>query len=230
MSADDPFGGKKANVFTQMLRDTMGEFLKDNVKTCVPGFVLEFDPGTQMGTVQIGLKLQDRNGLASDRSPTIYVPFNFAGASGGTLEYKISRGDEGWLHFSQECIDSWVDQGGVSVKADLRRFSQDDAYFIPGTRSIPGAIKDFANDGIRLRSNDGGRFLWLKDDGSVAAENPAGHIRILANGTVDINGVIITPASLVTTPNDVVAGAISLKTHRTSGVQSGNQTSSVPVP
>lgn len=228
MSADDPLGNKK-NVFTTMLEAVLSDWMKDNMKTSVPGQVLSFDPETQMAQVQIGLKLHTADDQHLDRSPTIYVPVNFWGGTGGTLECKIDRGTEGALFFSQECIDSWVDQGGVAVKSEPRRFSQDDAYFVPGFRSIPGSIKNFANDGIRLRSNDGGQFAWLKGDGSVAVENPAGHIRIGADGTVNINGVTFTPAGLVTSPMDVVAGSISLVNHRTSGVTAGNQISGVPV-
>lgn len=73
-------------------------------------------------------------------------------------------------------------------------------------------------------------YAWLKDDTSISLSNGAGFITIGADGTVNINGVTISPASLVTTPNDVVAGEISLRLHRTSGVQQGTQISGVPVP
>jgi len=167
MSADDPFGSRKNNVFTEMLSKCISEYMKDNVSTSVPGNVLSFDPSTQMAEVQIGLKMHTEADEHIDRSPTIYVPVNFWGASGGTLECKVEAGTEGVLFFSQECIDSWVDQGGVAVKSDPRRFSQDDAFFIPGFRSRPGAIKDFANNGIRLRNNAASSYVWVKDDGSI---------------------------------------------------------------
>ena len=60
--------------------------------------------------------------------------------------------------------------------------------------------------------------------------NGAGFIRIGADGVVNINGVTITPQGLVTTQNDVFAGVISLKTHKTSEVQRGQGVSGVPVP
>ncbi|WP_232108492.1 Gp138 family membrane-puncturing spike protein [Pseudomonas juntendi] len=216
--------------FAKMMREIFGEYLKDNLRTSVPGHVLSFDPGTQLAEVQIGLMIEDRLGNSEPRRPIVRVPVQFWGASGGTLECRVAEGVEGSIMFSQECIDSWVDQGGVAVKSEPRRFSLNDAYFMPGVRSVPGAITDFANNGIRLRNNSGSMYAWLKDDGSISLSNGAGFITIGANGTVNINGVTITPESLVTTPNDVVAGEISLKLHRTSGVQSGNQTSGVPIP
>lgn len=226
----DPMASRTREQFAKMLREIFGEYLKDNVRTSVPGHVLSFDPATQLAEVQIGLMLEDRLGNAEPRRPIVRVPVQFWGATGGTLECRVSEGVEGSIMFSQECIDSWVDQGGVAVKSEPRRFSLNDAYFMPGVRSVPGAITDFANNGIRLRNNSGSMYAWLKDDGSISLSNGAGFITIGANGTVNINGVTFTPESLVTTPNDVVAGEISLKLHRTSGVQYGNQTSGVPIP
>ncbi len=226
----DPLASRTREQFAKMLRDIFGEYLKDNVRTSVPGHVLSFDPTNQLAEVQIGLMIEDRQGNAEARRPIVRVPVQFWGASGGTLECRVAQGTEGSIMFSQECIDSWVDQGGVAAKSEPRRFSINDAYFIPGVRSVPGAITDFANDGIRMRSVDGVAYAWLMDDKTVDMSNGAGFITIEPGGTVNINGVRITPASLVTTPNDVVAGQISLTKHRTSGVQSGNGTSGVPIP
>lgn len=226
----DPMASRTREQFAKMLREIFGEYLKDNVRTSVPGHVLSFDPATQLAEVQIGLMLEDRLGSAEPRRPIVRVPVQFWGATGGTMECRVAEGVEGSIMFSQECIDSWVDQGGVAAKSEPRRFSINDAYFVPGVRSVPGAITDFANDGIRMRDNTGAVYAWLKDDKTVSMSNGAGFITIEPGGTVNINGVKITPASLVTTPNDVVAGQISLTKHRTSGVQSGNGTSGVPIP
>lgn len=226
----DPLSSRTQAEYSKMLRGIFGEYLKDNMRTSVPGHVLSFDPDTQMAEVQIGLMLEDRLGSQQPRRPIIHVPVQFWGAAGGTLECRVASNTEGVLFFSQECIDSWVDQGGVAVKSEPRRFSINDAYFIPGIRSIPGAITSFANDGIRLRSNDGSRYVWLKDDSSIGLSNGAGSITIGADGVVNINGVTITPTGLVHTANDVQAGLISLKLHKTSQVQPGNGVSGVPTP
>lgn len=229
--SNDPYGNVKNSVFTKMLRSCIGDYLKDNVKTSVPGYVLSFDAKTQMAEIQIGLKLHRATGEQEDRSPSIYVPVQFWGGSGGTVEAQISSGDEGMLLFSQECIDSWVDQGGVAVKSEPRRFNQNDAVFIPGFRSIPNAITGFANDGIRLRNKDGDAYYWIKNDKSVSAENGAGHIRIEPSGVVSINGVLFSPAGLVSNAEDVLTrNGISLNNHLTSGVRSGDEISGVPIP
>lgn len=163
----DPLSSRTQAEYSKMLRGIFGEYLKDNMRTSVPGHVLSFDPDTQMAEVQIGLMLEDRLGSQQPRRPIIHVPVQFWGAAGGTLECRVASNTEGVLFFSQECIDSWVDQGGVAVKSEPRRFSINDAYFIPGVRSIPGAISDFSNDGIRLRSNDGSAYFWIHDNKSL---------------------------------------------------------------
>ncbi|NWD58228.1 hypothetical protein HX878_26290 [Pseudomonas veronii] len=163
----DPLSSRTQAEYSKMLRGIFGEYLKDNMRTSVPGHVLSFDPDTQMAEVQIGLMLEDRLGSQQPRRPIIHVPVQFWGAAGGTLECRVASNTEGVLFFSQECIDSWVDQGGVAVKSEPRRFSINDAYFIPGVRSIPGAITDFSNDGIRLRSNDGSAYFWIHDNKSL---------------------------------------------------------------
>ncbi len=170
----DPLASRTQAQFVKMLRDIFGEYLKDNMRTSVPGHVLSFDPDTQLAEVQIGLMLEPRVGDPVPRRQIVRVPVQFWGGSGGTLECRIGEGVEGVIFFSQECIDSWVDQGGVAAISEPRRFSLNDAYFTPGFRSVPGAIPAFANDGIRLRNASGSMHAWLKDDGSISLSNGAG--------------------------------------------------------
>lgn len=177
----DPLASRTQAQFSKMLRDVFGEYLKDNMRTSIPGHVLKFDPDTQQAEVQIGLMLEDRQGNQEARRPIICVPVQFWGASGGTLECRVGAGTEGVLFFSQECIDSWVDQGGVAVKSEPRRFSINDCYFIPGIRSKPGAITAFANDGIRLRSNDGSAYFWIHDDKTLEMDGVSLNVKCPVN-------------------------------------------------
>ncbi|AYG07763.1 hypothetical protein D7M10_11965 [Pseudomonas fluorescens] len=216
----DPLSSRTQAEYSKMLRGIFGEYLKDNMRTSVPGHVLSFNPATQMAEVQIGLMLENRLGSQQPRRPIIHVPVQFWGAAGGTLECRVANGTEGVLFFSQECIDSWVDQGGVAVKSEPRRFSINDAYFIPGVRSIPGAISDFSNDGIRLRSNDGSAYFWIHD-----------------NKTLEIGGVSLNvkcPANFeqaVTTATTIHNQGVNIgRTHTHNGVQSGSGNSGVVNP
>ncbi|QJC78963.1 Gp138 family membrane-puncturing spike protein [Pseudomonas umsongensis] len=177
----DPLASRTQAEFTKMLRGVFGEYLKDNMHTSVPGHVLSFNPVTQLAEVQIGLMIEDHQDNQAARRPIICVPVQFWGAAGGTLECRVANGTEGALFFSKECIDSWVDQGGVAIKSEPRRFSINDCYFIPGIRSIPGAITNFANDGIRLRSNDGSAYIWIHDNKTLEFDGVSANFKCPVN-------------------------------------------------
>lgn len=222
----DPLASRTQAEFSKMLRDVFGEYLKDNMRTSIPGHVLKFDPATQMAEIQIGLMLEDRQGKQEARRPIICVPVQFWGASGGTLECRVGTGTEGSLLFSQECIDSWVDQGGVAVKSEPRRFSANDAYFIPGIRSIPGAITSFANDGIRLRSNDGAAYFWIHDDKTLEIDGVSLNVKCSANFEQPANF-----EQAVTTMTTITNQGVSIGLEHThGGVMPGSGTSGVVTP
>lgn len=214
MSTGDPFGSTKTSIFTDMLEHCFTERLKD-VKTSAPGTLVSFDPDTQLCQVQLGLKAELRNGTYEDPTVLIEVPVQFWGGSGGSLEVAMNPGVEGWVVFAQECIDSWVEQGGVAIKPELRRHDQNDACFIPGTRSKPGAISAFINDGIRLRNNAGTSYVWLKDDGSVEINGTMLNVMCPATFMGDVD----TMAAL----RNFLIDVGYLHTH--SGVQAGNSVS-----
>lgn len=230
----------------KLLKGVFREFMK-GVCTSVPGHILAFDPVTQLSQVQVGISRVDVNGSVFTIAPIIETPVYMPGGSDFFLEYEIEPMAEGVILFSQRCIDMWLENGGVANNPIGRFHNMQDAMFFPGMRSIPGAITGFANDGVRLRNKAGTQFVWLKadgtclidngkassevfPDGSVQIKNGAGHIRLGADGTVNINGVTFSPAGLVTSPVDVIAAGISLTTHKQSGVTAGQGVSGVPVP
>jgi hypothetical protein len=198
------------------------------VATSSPGHILAFDPVTQLAQVQIGITRVDLNGATFDPPTIIETPVYFPGGD-YHIEYQIDPGCEGDILFSQRCIDGWLQTGGIAANPIGRFHDPQDAFFLPGFRSLPNKLPSFQNNGIRLSNKAGTQFMWLKNDGTMAWENGAGFIRVDAAGIVNINGVTIDPASLVTTPNDVKAGVISLKLHRTSGVTVGTGISTGPV-
>jgi len=182
------------------------------VATSTPGHILAFDPVTQLAQVQIGITRVDLSGATFEPPAIIETPVYFPGGD-YHIEYQIDPGCEGDILFSQRCVDGWIQTGGVAANPIGRFHDPQDAFFLPGFRSLPNVMPNFQNNGVRLSNKDGTQFAWLKNDNTIVLENGVGHIRLAANGTVTINGVTITTASLVTTPNDVIADTIHLKTH-----------------
>lgn len=150
---------------TELLKRSFSEMMKD-VATSIPGHILAFDPVAQTAQVQIGIVRKDIKGVSFDPPPLIEVPVYFAGGS-FLVEHQIDPGDEGFIMFSQRCIDAWVNTGGIAENPILRFHDYSDAVFFPGLRSQPNKIESFANDGIRLRNADASQYVWLKKDGTV---------------------------------------------------------------
>lgn len=196
---------------TELFKRAFSEMMKD-VSTSVPGHILSFDPQTQLAQVQIGIVRVDVRGQSFTPPPLIEVPVYFAGGK-WVVEYQIDPLDEGVLLFSQRCIDGWLTTGGVAENPIMRFHDMNDAFFLPGIRSLNNVVTDFANDGIRIRNADGSHYVWIKGDGTIVRTNGNGTDTMLPNGTVNINGVTIDPNGVVTLPNGVV-----LNTH----VHTGN--------
>jgi hypothetical protein len=231
-------------------RESFAELMK-SVYTCSPGYILSFDPATQRAQVQIGIMRVDVDESRYAPPPVIDVPVSFPGDDWG-VEYQIDPGCEGLIHFSQRCIDGWLNTGGIADNPIGRFHSIQDAFFVPGVRSIPNLISDFQNNGVRLRDKVGTQSVWLKNDGSIRAENPnvhvilnsdgsmnagnaaGGSIVMATNGDVIINGFTftragnITSAGNITTSGDVSAAGKSLSTHVHGGVEPGSGSTSAP--
>jgi hypothetical protein len=154
----------RANKASEALRLAFNEVLQ-TVNTSIPGHVLKFDPSTQLAEIQVGIKRVNKNGEQTAITPIIEVMVNFSGGVTYRVEHEVNTGDEGILIFSQRCIDSWNDQGGVVTNPILRFHDMQDAYFIPGIRSQKNKLTDFENDGIRI--TDGTNYFWLKKNGDL---------------------------------------------------------------
>lgn len=181
---------------SQAIQSAFNEVLQ-TVNTAIPGYVLKFDPSTQLAEIQVGIKRVNKNGEQTAITPIIEVYIQFPGNDEQRLEFKIKEGTEGLLVFSQRCIDSWNDQGGVVTNPILRFHDMSDAYFIPGIRSQKNKLSNFENNGIRI--TDGTNYFWLKDDGNIYAKAP----------TFFIDADIVHNGNNTQTGNHDVTGSIS---------------------
>lgn len=186
---------------------------------CLPGKITGFDPVTQLAQIECGIQR-----IVSGEPRTIAViegvPVQFAGDGQWYFWHQITPGEtEGLIHFGQRAIDTWIDQGGPVAPHDRRILSADDAFFVPGVRSRPGAIPNFKNEGAGLGSYDQNTFIHAKSSGDVditAAANinaTAGqgvNITSGANTTVEcVQAVVSASASVdVTSPMTTFNGNV----------------------
>lgn len=186
------------------LRQAFRELTKE-LGTSITGHILAFDTKTQLAQVQIGIFALDTNGNKINPAPIIECPVEFSGGGGWSFEHELNPNDEGLIIFSQRCLDAWIQTGGMAENPIARFHDKQDACFIPGVRSKKNAIKDFQNNGIRLRNEDASVYHWLKNDGSIESVNGAGYIKLLASGVVDMNGFLVQPTGAATSPVSVGA-------------------------
>ncbi len=199
-----------------LLNTAIDEKLKNEVRTTIPGHVLEFDQETQLAKLQIGIQLLNIDGKTFTPPPIIRCPVQVYGGTGGVVEVEIKKGDECLIHFSMRCIDGWRTQGGVAPLLKIERFRETDAFAVVGFRSLPKVITQYSNEGIKLRSLDGTRYVWLRndgsiefvnpncsiimdDDGTITASNGSGTFTLQSGGDIDANGATITTGGNVIT-------------------------------
>jgi len=131
-----------------------------NLMVCLPGRVIAFDPGTQMAQVECGIQKRI-NGEFRTIPVISNVRVQFSGDGEWYFWHQVKPGTEGLIHFSQRAVDTWNDQGGPVAPHDLRMFSAEDAYFVPGIRSAPHLVPGFVNEGVGMSSFDGATRIHL---------------------------------------------------------------------
>jgi len=201
----------KLATLTEMIDRTISEILK-GVGTSIPAHILSFDINTQLAKIQISIEFIDIQGETFNLAPIVNVPVHFSGGD-FVIEHQIDEGDEGLIIVSQRCIDGWKEQGGIAAQTVIRKLDMQDALFIPGFRSKPKAISAFNNNGIRLRNKAGDHYVWLKNTGDIVTENTNGAHTLLANGDINLNGVIIKPNGNVIMPNSLVLNSKEIDGH-----------------
>ena len=173
-----------ANPFSAMMREAFRAMMRQSFFS-LPGKVLTFNAREQLAQVQCGVQLID-DGQPVTITPIDNVPVIFPGDGSYHLWHQVGEGTEGLIHFSQRAIDDWLEQGGPAAPTDKRMLSVEDAFFVPGARSKPGAISSFTNDGIGIGSNDGTQYVHVASDGSIQATDSVSTVTMDGAGTVTV--------------------------------------------
>lgn len=117
----------------------------------------------------------------------------------------VATGD----HYSAPGDDAVPLPGDYAITTDVRREGGEDVvgYIDPKNehKAGPGEKRIYGRD---PSTGDAVVELWLKSDGSMIGQNALGFFALLANGNVNINGVIIDPSGNITTPASVAAPSI----------------------
>lgn len=205
------------SLFSEMVHTICDEKLKTEVRTSLPGYILSFDATTQLAILQVGIQRLNVDGKKITPPPIVECPVCIPGATGGAIEVEIQPGDECLIHFSMRCIDGWRIQGGVAPLDSVERFRQSDAFAVLAPRSSGNVIPGYDNNGIKVRSKDGTKYVWLKNDSTIDINNGSCNVTLNPDGTVDINGLTITGSGNIVTASgtdlDYFAGVYNIHIH-----------------
>ncbi len=234
------------------------EYWQSRIWTALPCVVHAYPAASGLGPQLIdvqpcvnGRLLQQINGI-SGFVPTLMpiitdVPIAWQGGGGVTATFPIKAGDECLVVFSARCIDAWLQNGFLPPNGstpnpamtppDARMTNLSDGFAFVGVRSFPRSFTPDMVDAC-LITDDQQTFVKLSPTGktvSIQANggitlSTTGNITLTAGGQIIANGVTISPASLITTPNDISIGPYTVKAHyHTSGTNAqGNTGTMVP--
>lgn len=220
----------KQSPLSDLIRHALESSLRD-LMICLPGKVIAFDPGSQMAQIECGIQKRI-NGTFRTIPVIENVRVQFAGDGEWYMWHQIQPGTEGLIHFSQRAIDTWNDQGGPVAPHELRMFSAEDAFFVPGIRSAPRLIPGFVNEGVGMSSFDGDTRIHLTPgkislkaavidmDAETINQSSAAHS--IQSGALAVNANTAIDGTL--TNNESNVGS----THTHSGVQTGNGSTGAP--
>ncbi|OQY32021.1 MAG: hypothetical protein B6241_12405 [Spirochaetaceae bacterium 4572_59] len=121
------------NLF-DVLKDMMTAF-QDDFHTGLPGYIENYDPTSRTASVVPAMKKKYKSGKELAMPVIHNVPVQFPASKAASVSFPLEKGDEGMILFSERSIDQWMESGRAGLPEDPRRYSLDDAFFIPGTFS-----------------------------------------------------------------------------------------------
>lgn len=80
-----------------------------------------------------------------------------------SITFPLEVNDECLLFFSDTCIDSWWQSGGIQAQFEERRHDLSDCFCLPCQMSQPRKLKNVNSDSIKLNYKD--TQFEIKDDG-----------------------------------------------------------------
>lgn len=175
------------------------------VYTTLPGVIVDYNGET--ATVRPALDKLLANGEVLAAPQIVQVPVHWPTGDNGRaiISTPLKPGDSVTLHFSCRSMENWL-SGADGAPDDPRQFDLTDCFASPNLR--PGR----------------GRA----DTENVSVQYNNASLKITPAGTILMSASAVMIDSTVTVTGDVIAGGVSLRTHRHTGVEPGSSTSGGP--
>lgn len=232
--------------------DAATESRLKELHTCLPAFIVAFDPSTQTASVQPAIRRIFTDKGAVNLPLCVDVPVIFPSGGGFHLTFPVAAGDDCILWFSERAIDNWHFDGGLADPAEYRMHDLSDAIAFVGLNSQVNKIPEFDNTNTQFRNHAGDAYFQISPTKDLKMVTPAGFIEMLHGGAMTIDYPTLNIISDVTITGqvtgvsgtrgdghagfagDVIAKAgsrnVSLDSHTHKNVQTGAGSSGVPNP
>lgn len=152
------------------------------------GTIIEFDPNTQLASVQIAYKQVvsvDEAGNETLRDYPLLLECPVVVLFGGVdiISLPIQKGDSCLVLFNDRDIDYWLNHGDGGVPTTARLHDISDGVALVGIRPLTNSITNYLANGIRLSHGQGNSQIDLKENliESIAT-------LFLHNGNMEVTG------------------------------------------
>lgn len=190
------------------------ESISKDLKCHRIGRITAFDSSTFLCTVQL-LDKMTFYGQEENFVEIPSLPLLIQGTDSKHITFGDIVGSECLVHFNDVDMDNWLETG-ESYSPNSRRKHDFSDGFVELRPFNKTAVFTYYTGGIEIKN--GGTTIRVNDDGSIT----------ISGGDITVTGNL-TVSGTITGQTDVIAGTISGKTHKHTGVQTGSGTSGTPV-
>lgn len=206
--------------------------------------VLAVDTDAHTVDVQIAVNQLDGQNNSTPHGTINSIPYIWVMGGTNAFETDPSVGDFGVMVVCDRDISAVKSTKAIANPGSLRKFSPSDGIYLFGVPGLNGTeptqwFKWLPGGGFNITDSFGNvqssSAAGISINGLVI--NPSGQVagNLPVTGALELAGAIEALAGgeytgTIATSGDVVAGTISLKTHRTTGVTTGGGISGVPTP
>ena len=223
----------------QAIEFAIREWVRQNLRTCVPGIIRAYDARTMRARVQPALNAiiaqPDGSTEALERAPIYDVPVIWPGGGGFVFHAALVSGDTCWMMFSERGIGRFKESLELADPPPMVMFASCDAVALPWRTAEIVPVEGHAAGSIHEVTPTAEGDLTAVE--GAILQSVSGETHIHARGeTVRVKAVEVAIEGEVTiTGNLEISGGVTNagtnigRFHRHGGVQTGPGQSGFPV-
>ena len=131
-------------------RQALKSSIEQEMCVAMPGVIVSYDDASQTATIQPAIR-EGHAGTHYQLPLLTDVPVQMPGGAGIAMHFAVNPGDECLVVFSDTCMDSWFQRGGVQLPMIPRRHSLSDGFALVGFRSQPNALPPLGDNLFELQ-------------------------------------------------------------------------------